>query len=345
MRTEADLRAALATREDLAPDPHLLLPGVRQLVMRRRRRRSAGAVVAATAAVAVVAALPVVVRGSSAGPGGQSAPSESPPVSVTPALGAPRPPFSFTIRQSAVAGFLIHPIAVNADLQIAHILQADQPQHRASLYVYRPGTNVRAGWDVSLEPVPVLVNGAPAWYSASDGRSAIRWEYAPGGWAVILTEAGPAIGRQTLVSLAEGVRYAAPYQAKVPYRLGYLPAGLAPFHVVQDTHDPAQPRSAVQFETAETAPHPRILDITIIDGSPSARPGWRPNTTVAGRPTQCTDLIDGRRCSVDFSDLTVDVGSGTLEHTELDRMVTTMTFATWHDPATWYDVSAAIPGP
>lgn len=347
MHTEEDLRAALATREELAPDADVVLAGARQTTARRRRRRTAGGIVAGALAVAVAIALPVAVRQSSAFPGrhamtartGAADPATGPSASVsaTRVPSGPRPPFAFTLSRSAVDRYQIEPIGVGPEIQVADIRVAGET--RAVLYVYRPGTNVVAGWDVSLELVPVRVNGAPAWFSANGLRTAIRWEHAPGGWAVIVTEPDPVVGKQTLISLAEGVRFAAPYQARLPYRLGYLPAGLKPFNVVQDNHDPLSPRSVVQLEGAR-----RVMDITVLDGSPAARPRWQPTTRIARRPTQCVDLVDGRRCAVDFGEFTVDIGSGSLPHAELERVVSGMTFATWRDPATWYDVSVAIPG-
>jgi hypothetical protein len=344
MRTEEDLRALFAAREDLAPDQHRVLEGTREAVARRRRRRTVGA--AAAAAIVVAASVPVAARLWS-GPTGQGTtiPEVAAPAASTassqpagPAPNGPRPPFAFTIRPSSTAGFEIQPTAVNPDLQIATIRAAGQTQTRAELYVYRPGTDHRAGWDLSRDPVPVQVNGAPAWYSTHDTRSAIRWEHAPGGWAVINTS-GSAMPQQTLISLAQAVQFTTPYLAKVPYRLSYLPAGFKPFHVAQGT---PTARTVVQFQAQ--GGNAGVMDIAILDGSPSKRPGWRADLTMAGRPAQCTDLVDGYRCAVDFGEFTVDVGSGTVPRAEIAKVVAGMSFAVWRDPATWYDIDTAVPG-
>ncbi|MEH1125684.1 hypothetical protein [Micromonospora sp. CPCC 206061] len=345
MRTEEDLRAMFAAREELAPDQHLVLEGTRQVVARRRRRRTVGA--AAAAAVVVAAALPVAARQWS-GPSGQGTPipgvgapagstASSEPAGQVPS--GPRPPFAFTIRPSSIAGFEIQPTAVNPDLQIASVRGVGQTQTQAELYVYRPGTNHRAGWDLSRDPVPVQVNGAPAWYSVQDTRSAIRWQHTPGGWAVINTS-GSAMPKQTLIGLAQAVQFTTPYPAKVPYRLSYLPAGFKPFQVAQGIPGAATARTAVQFQAQGGN---AVMDIAVLDGSPSGRPGWRADLTMAGRPAQCTGHVDGHRCAVDFGAFTVDVGSRTVPRTEIAEVVAGMSFADWRDPGTWYDIDTAIP--
>jgi hypothetical protein len=348
MRTEEDLRSLFAAREDLAPDQHQVLEGARQAVARRRRRRSAGAAAAAAAVVAV--ALPVTVRGLSAAPGADATPPEaSVPVagatSSTPAArvpSGPRPPFAFTILPGSAAGYEIRPVAVNPDLQIAAIRGRGKAQ--IELLVYRPGAESRAmnGWDVTEDPVRVAVDRTPALYSARDGASAIRWEYAPGGWAVISATSSPVVPKETLIALAEAVRFSAPYPAKVPYRLSYLPAGFKPFHFTWGAEGAGAPRPVVQFE--DGAGHQGVMDIAIHDGAAGSRPEWRADRTMAGRPADCTDLVDGRRCAVDFGSFTVDVGTGGLTDAVLERVVAGMRFADWDDPATWYDLDTAMPG-
>ncbi|GAA4457947.1 hypothetical protein [Phytohabitans houttuyneae] len=340
MRTEEDLRAALVEREVLAPDRDRVLERARRTAVRRRRRHTAGAA-AATAAV-MAAGLPVAVHQWSGGPDRQDpVRTVTAPVAGTaatpssaPVPSGPRPPFAFTLRPGPIAGFTLQPMGVNADVQIAAIRPAGEGPARAQLFVHRADTKSRAAWDVSDSPARVRVNGKPAWYSVKGAASAIRWEHAPGGWAVIETS-GPPLPQQTLVSLAEAVRFTAPYEVTVPYRLSYLPAGYRPFHVVQAS--PAA-LSVVQLERDGGA-----MDITVLDGPPSGRPGWRPDRTIAGRPAQCTDLVDGRRCAVDFGTFTVDVGSGTVSRAEMARVVAGMSFADVRDPATWHELDAALP--
>lgn len=338
MRTEEDLRALFAAREDLAPEQHLVLEGARQAVARRRRQRAVGAV-AAAAALAV--ALPVTARQLWAADsplperGVQAAASPTPSARVP---SGPRPPFAFTLSPVSAAGYEIGPMALNAKLQTATIQRAGRPA--AHLVVYSPGADAKVypgGWDAAPDSERVAVNGAPAWYSDRDKESTIRWEHAPDAWAVITSTSSPALSRETLIALAEAVRFTAPYPAKIPYRLGYLPAGYKPFHVSQ-----AESRRVVQFESQ--GGRLGALDIVVEEWSAADRRDWRADRTMAGRPADCTDLVDGRRCVVDFGAFRVDVGSGGMTVGEMERVVAGMTFAKWDDPATWYEVEAAMPG-
>jgi hypothetical protein len=354
MRTEEDLRAALTAREDLAPDPHAVLSAVRRRTA-RRRRGGTGAAAALTAAVAVTVAVAVAVpliggwrAGIAPDPDGTvpavSASTGGYLATSPPRRNGPRPPFAFTLAPTTVAGFEIEPIAVNADTQIAAIRTpaGSQGRDRATLFVHEPG-----GKSLSPELAgarEVRVNGAPGWLSTRAGADSIRWEYVSGGWAAITAEGDSALAGQTLVELAEGVRFAEPYQVKVPYRLSFLPAGLKPFHAVRVTGGATGPRSVVQLEARGSgSADGRVLDITVHNGPAAARPDWRPTDTITGRPAQCTGLVDGRRCAVDFGEFTVDIGSGTLATAEVERIVAGMRFATWRDPATWYNLEAALP--
>jgi hypothetical protein len=338
MRTEEDLRAMFAAREDLAPDQHLVLEGTRQAVVRRRRRRT---IVAAAAAAVVAVALPATARGLWGGDsqlpdGGMQAGASSSAAARVPS--GPRPPFTFTVRPGSAAGWETRPVSVNQDVQGAAIRGAGGA--KASLFVYRPGAEARVwpgGWDAADNPVRATVNGAPAWYSTRDKESAIRWQHAPGGWAVISSTSSPAIPRETLIALAEAVQFTTPHPARVPYRLGYLPTGYELSHFSQ-----GESRRVVQFSYDRG----RLgsMDITVEGGSAGSRPDWRADRTMAGRPADCTDLVDGRRCVVDFGAFTVDVGSGSMRVSEMERVVAGMTFADWDDPATWHDLDDAMPG-
>jgi hypothetical protein len=345
MRTEEGLRAALTARADLAPDPLTVISTTRRLAA-RRRRRVAGA---AAAAVAVVTALPLaLVWGTWAGTGpavtGSAATTTAPAVAATstfsrPVAPAVRSPFAFTVASTVVAGYEIRPIAVSPDLQIAQIGAAGTDRPRATLYVYRPGSTVEAAAVPRTEPMDTTVHQVPARVWVTAEISAIEWAYTPGGRAAIVTEPGAALDATTLTGLAQGVGFTAEYPARVPYRLAYLPAGLRPFNVVQRTANGSAPESVVQLETDG-----RAIDITIRDGSANTRPAWHPTLTMAGHPAQCTKLVDGRRCAVDFGEFTVDIGGGDLRPEEAQRIVAGMTLANWRKPDTWYALDVALPG-
>jgi hypothetical protein len=363
MRTVEDLRVALAAREDLAPDATEVLSGMRRRGQRtirrgqrtiRRGRRATGVAVAVamTVAAAVVVAVPLTAAWRSpAGPGpnghgpagtGPAAAASTGPGSSLPAPpSGHRPPFSFTLQRVTVAGFDIEPTAVSADTQIASVRPVSGSAQPATLYLYDPGSQNGPRSKAEGQLAKVMVNGAPAWVDSDAKSSTVSWEYAPGAWALLSSAPGPAMSRQTLVALAEGVRHVAGYQVKVPYRLGFLPAGFAPFHVVQRVGA----ASVVQLEQRPDGG--RVMDISVLDGpraSGAERPeGWQPTRTIAGHPAVCTDLIDGRRCAVDFGQFTVDIGGGALDNATVERIVAGMSFAAWRDLSTWYDLDRALP--
>jgi hypothetical protein len=360
MRTEQHLRAVLAAREHLAPEPDPVLAGARRLAARRRRHRTAGAAAAAALTVVAGVTVPVAVHQAGPGPAGSvlpaAAPSDAPASPAPPPdLSQPRPPYAFTLLAGAAAGFEIQPVALSAEYQLAEIRWRGDPPARLGLVVYQPGSTTRVrgevpGWDVTPDPRPARVNGAPGWYSTDGYAGALRWEYTPGGWAVVGSASDPPLGERTLRRLAESVRFGEPYQVRLPYRLDYLPADLRPFHVLLDTYRPGAFRSVARLESVDEDA-PRVVDITIAEDPEANGPDrhlqrswdWR-STTIAGRPAQCADLVDGRRCRIEFDGLTVSIGSGGLAGDELVRIVAGLRFASWSDPATWYDLDTALPG-
>jgi hypothetical protein len=348
MRTEEALRAALEARADLAPDPAVVLATARRRAVRRRRRTTG---VGAVVAVALVGAVPVAIglgtstRGITgvAGPSSVASPSTgpssggSPSASAAPALTGARLPFSFTIAPSFAAGFHILPTGVNADGEMAQVRAVGAAEPQAVLSAFPPGSE-----DGRPEPPdtgrPVDVNGSAGRVWTGTDVTGIRWDYAPGAKAVIISERPSGLSEDALVAVARGVRFTAPYQVKVPYKLSYLPPATRPYNIVQQSAPGFALASTVQLDSGDGS-----LTIAVVDGPAAARKNWHPNRTIAGHRAQCTDLTDGRRCVLDFGEFTVDFGDGSLQQTEVERIVAGMTFATWRQPSTWYDVSTALP--
>ncbi|HEY8452222.1 MAG TPA: hypothetical protein VIL54_08445 [Natronosporangium sp.] len=364
MRTEETLRAALADRERLAPDPDQVLAGALRLAARHRRRRAVGAVAAGALVLVTASSVPVLVDRVIGGPGpaadqpGVSAgspmptplvPSPTPPVPAVPPadLVAQRPPYSFTVAAGTVDGVEFEPVTVTPEVQAFLVRARDLPvevEPIVQLIVHQPGHAVvvageAPGWDVTLSPVPTEVGGAAAWYSTDGQSSVLRWEYGEDAWAV-LGAAAP-LSEADLQRLARAVRFTEPYPAKVPYRLGYLPPDLRTLAVSQNVARPGHRSSSWQFMSVDEE---RGMDITIEDVPMITDRGWNWRvTTIAGYPARYADLIDGRRCEVDLGGLTISIGCGGLTPEELDRLVAGIEPATWDDPTTWYGVDVALP--
>ena len=376
MRTEDDLRAALAGRERLAPPADRVLAEVRRLARDRRPRRLTGAAaITAAVAVAVIAAVTVPVLLVRSAPPLGPAPASgapSPDVSTPSPTAVPvdayadsRPPLSFTVANTWGPVFEIRPSSVSASRQVAAILRNGEPVARLTLF--RPGlasTLTHSGAAQSDEPVEV--NGVPGRYriGSDPDRSMLLWEYRPGAVASIVAEGTPLsanvlVQRDVLVDIAGAVRFTAPYPVRVPYRLDFLPADLMVTSVGENP-GPAGGFSRSDVQALSVDPdRPRAMDITVFDGQPRPNAQWGGEypewdwvpATIAGRPARCADLVDGRRCEIDYGHLvpstagafTVSMGVSDLTSDELDRIVAGMHFATVSDPATWYDANTALP--
>jgi hypothetical protein len=328
MRTEQDLHTALSRREDLAPDTDAVLAGARVAATGYRRRRAAttaGAAAAAALAVAAVVILPGVIGGGT--PADPAAPPPADPLVFEPVdPAAPRPPYSLTIYPNTIAGFEINPTNVGLGRQIAEIVRVGEAEPAASLYVYDVGTSADIGG--LSEPSPGPEEPPPG----------LRWEYVPGGTAEIVNDYGPALDAETMQLLADGLQFTAPYPIRLPYWLEYLPAGWTPLNVIQATAHPGTFRSLIQLD-------PNAVSIAVgmsgIDEYPDQ--DWQP-TTIAGRPAQCADLGDGRRCVLDIDGLTVSMGFDPPMEAEVARILDGMHPADWDDPTTWYEIDDALPG-
>jgi hypothetical protein len=355
MRTEEDLRAALATRERLAPAPEAVLSGIRRRAARRRRARTIGVLATATLAVTAAAMTPALLL--------RPEPSASPaPGSTTDAHAVDRPDLSFTVAAGSVAGFELRPESVNSYIQTVAVRPVDDDRLVMTLVLYRPGQGLGGaehsdGWgeavrfpDPAREP-NAQVNGGPAWFDSDTRWSGLTWRYAPDAYAGLETNAGP-LPRQTLVTIAEAVRFVDPYPARVPYRLDYLPADVVPRDVVQ--HHPRY-YSYVGLFSVERARDmwrdnmwrmPRTPDITVTDDPPALNEHWFTDptgtwepTTIAGRPAQCSSS----RCHIDYGDYLVSIGTG-FSRSELEQIVAGLHLADPADPATWFAIDEALPG-
>lgn len=355
MRTEEDLRAALATRERLAPAPDAVLRGVRRRAARRRRTRTVGVLAAATLAVAAAAMVPALVLR----PDPAASPATGSPVD---AHAADRPDFSFTIAAGHVAGFVLRPEAVNAQAQTVAIRPVDGDRLIATLVLYRPGQGLAGaehsdGWgeavrfpDPAQEP-NARVHDGPAWFDVDTRWSGLTWRYAPDAYAGLETNAGP-LPRETLITIAEAVRFVDPYPARLPYRLDHLPADFAPVHVTQ--HHPRYYSHVrlLSWERIRDTWREGLPDITVTDDPPDPGADWdeywyadlwrgeRQPTTIAGRPARCSET----RCDIDYGDYLVSVGVVGWSRAEIEQVVAGLQLADPADPATWFAIDDAIPG-
>ncbi|MGK5738568.1 hypothetical protein [Micromonospora sp. URMC 103] len=103
----------------------------------------------------------------------------------------------------------------------------DPGQLYAYLTVYRPGAFAAAkftGTRVTVAGHQAIEQEGPRY--GANLRRAFAWEYAPGAWAVAETFAEPTdVSAADLHGLVDGLRPSVPLPARVPFTVGYLPAG------------------------------------------------------------------------------------------------------------------------
>jgi hypothetical protein len=358
MRTEHDLRQALVALEPDRVDLVGLLDRVEVAAGRRRRARRAGTVAAAAVALTAVAAVPVAVaRHTPAGPTSAVAPALAGARPATPArLGTP---LRFSFAVGAVPGYAITPGWIRPEAQTAAVaLDLGAPKDIGDLTVYAAGrydpTPATAG-------IPVEVNGHRGFYAAvvdpntvSDGyrgatKPAVVWEYAAGAWAVVQGDWSPGAALAEELRVARAVRFDRQSTFAVPYRLGYLPAGLHAYGGLQNTTFWAW-ISLVQFADGApaTADSPAggalVLDVRAGSLLSGAKAPIRTGTVV-GRPARA----DEYGLIVDFGEYTVSLSVDAAHRTAYPPAVLTKIVAgmRWASavgkPATWFDALAAVP--
>jgi hypothetical protein len=333
MRTETDLRAALWAREDLAPDLVAVRDGARRVAARRRRHRAFGVAAAGAGLLAVVAAVFVTVGQTSTGTELTARPTAT--ADGTAAVAdksttdtSVRAAYELTLTAVSVEGYTITPDSTGPDQQQATVRH--DGAEAGYLAVFRPGSGMVSGLLNPRTSAEVSIHGRPGIFGSTPNSLAVQWEYAPGGSAFLAIS--EPIEQADAVRLAEAVRFQAPYQVRVPYRLSYLPAGFTMSNVVQRPD-----LSVVQLDGPNDVP-----DITVYPGPATTQFDWQP-TTIAGHAAGCVDLIDGHRCAVDLGGYTVDIGGHTMTREVVKQIVAGMTFANFADPTSWFAFTDAYP--
>lgn len=368
MNTLDDLRQTLEAHVGLAPDGAGIVQQAQAGAGRLRRRRAVlRAGVAAVAVVAAVAAAPTVSLLRDGGvPMGAAAPANRTPAQFTLAV-TPEAPFTVTATDSVDTrqSMMVSPTApaagssTSARLVVAHDAGSFDPA--ALLGGERVTVSGHDGWFVASGSRPA---SRP---NDSDGKPGLAylpprlgWQTSQGAWLVVspvFPEAptgSAAADRErdlgALLPVAQAVRLTAPRDTRVPYRLGWLPAGLRVHSVRVGLPDrqPAVkwslPGSGESVGTSggkvEEFKRDR-LDITtsLLGGKPIEGLTGRPTTTIAGHPVwhlpgkPSTLIVKAGNCVVTLA------GWGTLGGlADLKRIVESMTVADCARTDTWSTV-------
>jgi hypothetical protein len=327
MRTPTDIRSAFEAFADRAPTEVTLLLDEPAPTRRSSWRPVAAAVVAVAAVVALVAALAVTFA-----PHRRAAPAGIPPDRV---------PMQFSFTVATPTGYRYIGGTIVDGVQVGDF--EGDPEGR-TLHVFPPG---RFDPTAAMKGAKVDVNGHRGYFAdlseplGVTGYS-IAWEYAPGAWAVVGSSQELPEVRQPELVFARAVRFGVrPLQ--VPFRLGYLPPGLA----VTRGYEQRGPLPGAQELSFSDGMHDDVLRVDagvegnwfahcqrlVIDGYPGC----------FGRPDSSSDHDRALRLKVPGGWLTIERFSSDYSDAELRKIAESLTLAPIDQPATWFDADTAIP--
>jgi len=348
MYTEEDLRATFGALEHKAPDT----AGVLARLARAKAQRTVGRRVVGVVAVAAVAA--VVAGGSmlvgdlaSTSSGGNTAASAVDPGHLNPL----RYPFAIDESSGLHVSYGDSRFAGAANASIG-----TTPSDVSYLLEVCEAGRWTPPADHGGEPVQV--NGMNGFYRAdflyeygipnAKGVPGVVWEYAPGAWAVLRyrpTEpeaVPPADVRETLLRIAAAVRFDRTTPVRLPFKVGYLPAGLHPAEDfpadMASVPDIAVPGNT---ETATSAALPLVGDA----GSLSiqlARLGK--DHSIAPGDMEVSETSEGSYVVANVGPFGLLLSGKGFSAEELKKVARSITpAADLLDTSTWFDAEQALP--
>ncbi|WP_223884156.1 hypothetical protein [Micromonospora craniellae] len=358
---------------------------------RAERRRRAG--FASAGAAGLVAA---VVAGTFAlTPGTSATPEQANTIVAGAAPGAEAtwpdaPPFSFTFRAFDAGPLRVQdPVVVSTAYQIASVYMdgktthdrpvdddSEQPDRRdgkrppvaggnspggtlfAHLTLYRPGAFDPAGITGGTSST---IAGHQAVESTVEpaGRQ-LAWEYADDAWAVVTAyTSSPEPSIADLSVLVTALKPSPATPATLPFRVGYLPAGLTPVevgtHALPGMDGIAQARAGNYGGVTYADPAPATTGLTRPYGDPerigipdslsiSVTPASSSNQQAKAGQTECHQATDAPFCNRWTSDGAVQVqvlSTAGLSLAELTRIAESVEVADVDDELTWIPVPQA----
>jgi hypothetical protein len=338
MRTLDDLRRSFEQHADLAGEPRGLVQAAREGAVRiRRRRRMVRAGVSAAVLAVLVVAVPVVANRTLAEKQVPAAPAERRFGQVTVELDVP--------------GLTVEAVTSSATRQYLIVGPANG-QSGAEVIVFDPGAYT-ARSQPGIESITVA--GRDAWFQPAipiGGLTdrptddafgpAVGWVDRSGVQVVVYMRAeldvqnGLDVQRTELLRVAEGLRIGPPRDVTVPFRLGWVPAGL---EIAGITATP----DAVGATGSVTLRRGNIDVVDVAVGAPGSQPGTfdgleQTPLTVAGRPAVLVDFKQRRRLVVlEYGTCGVAVETADKQTTTADlvRVLETLTVGDCTDRSTW----------
>jgi hypothetical protein len=339
MYTEEDLRDTFRALEREAPDVTGVLAALARARRRRTVRRRAVGVLAA-ASVAVVVAGGAALVGDLTGPSGPR--PAMPPAALH--LNALEYPFAVDestglevdYRDARFVGASTADVGTGGTGPVRYPYRLDVLQ--TGRYVPPRG---QAG-------EPVQVNGMRGFYfpdftygypeNRSEGVPGVAWEYAQDSWATVRYQpeaprsVPPADVRETMLRIASAVRFDRTTPLRLPFRIGYLPAGLQPPEGFPADMGAGPNNINAGFSLTSPAGWLSFYLVAPVGGPPPV-----------GEPTVQHTSYDTVKVVANLGQFTVQVEGGGYPPDEVKRVAQSITPADLHDESTWIDAEQALP--
>lgn len=330
MYTEEDLRATFGALEGEAPDEVRVLAGVERARRRRTTRRRTVGMLAAAVFVAVAAVGSIVV----------ATPDRTPPVAEVNHEG-----LRFPFAVDDIPGFAVAYRFARAEGRSTAWVAPPGDIATTDLNMYNLEVFGKGRYDPTADRTgePVRVNGKPGFYradmrcqcSSDTGIPGVVWEYAPNSWAIVQYQrpagtAGavpPTDVRQVALRIAGAVRFDRTAPMLVPFRVGYLPAGLRPASSPGDVNSVVPGSLGAMIHLVGDSRTLHLISSELVGSGMKMRVGPDMTTVTA-----------------DLGSFGMQVSGTGFSAEELNKILDSVTPATdLYDAATWFEADKVIP--
>jgi hypothetical protein len=367
-----EIQDVLKSVQDGAPAPHTTTDDIIARAKRRRARRTASAAAAGVAACLGLVLATVSIPGN----GDRNTDAAAQPVASAPTgprpvekpLPVKQVDFSTTLDSYRVGPYQVGPAGqVTAGYQQIPVYRdgetwtddqnhVDYPYAGAVITVYAPGVydpgSFTFGENVTLKigsQYTVRIGdrsglavdftyGQPDNQGNKFVRTALAWQYRDGAWATLIPQFyGSQLPRTDAVQIAAGLRInAKKHELKVPYKLGYLPAGWQAVGVTQTPAATDSDMSAVYLHQGPLANPATILD--------ASAPG---TITIGVSKGKTKDpLVEGLNCFAGRQECwilrgayVIGIGSWDLPEATVRKIAEGLQFKDFADQSTWIPVN------
>lgn len=309
-----------------------------------------------------------------AGPTAPTSPSSTAPRSTTsrPPSSGPRIPAStnltFTVTVDPIPGYRIGDSGIGGSAQFINVREVTGDPQAASrlaawVSVYQAGAfdprEAQTGEAVTIAGKTAVYHsgltepGTEDYPGGALHKPAIAVQYAPDSWYLVQTDDQPPKARDTVLTVANAVRFGINRPMRFPVRFDYLPPGLRPCGG-SDGLDPAritpEPWSGEidlcddlfgRSDNAVTQTG-EAINIHMTNASDIDRPPK--SNRIGGRPAK----IDGHVASVDCGEFILDIAispnhASRYTPVELQKIIESLTIRSIKNKSTWFNGTDALP--